>query len=327
MRPSGKVLQQPPGTGSGALAVVQGPDRAGLRAAQRNPPDAGCRDPPGEVPQFVALVDVGHAGRSELEQHFDRLLSMPQPRDPCSNGTKSSQEQVGRPASSSARTKSRAAASYSAFGLIQLLCTFASRTALSMYACDALANRASAASSAARSGQCRAASGTAGIRRCGWAPALPSSLRLLRRFSLPSGASAGSIARAFRTARRCARARPPSACCRGSRWPAWCAGQRRGASALPVECRERDAEPVRVAADLVERHQPVVLIEGGVFHALAITGLGVLLEFHGEGAYRVFGPRSCPGAAAPAARHARNRKCWCPRPGCASSPTPTAQST
>ena len=65
-------------------------------------------------------------------------------------------------------------------------------------------------------------------------------------------------------------------------------GQRRARSWFcPVECRERHAEAVRLAADLVQGYQPVVLIEGRVFHRLGHHRGAVLLKFHGEGAHCV----------------------------------------
>src|SRR5688500_2647875 len=57
---------------------------------------------------------------------------------------------------------------------------------------------------------------------------------------------------------------------------------------LPVKGSERHTEPLRLIADLIERYQPVVLIEGRVLHCLGHHRAGVLLELHGKGANGVF---------------------------------------
>ena len=56
---------------------------------------------------------------------------------------------------------------------------------------------------------------------------------------------------------------------------------------LPVKCRERHAEALRLATDLIQGNQPVILIEGRVFHSLGHHRGAVLLKFHGESAHCV----------------------------------------
>src|SRR5690242_7562439 len=56
---------------------------------------------------------------------------------------------------------------------------------------------------------------------------------------------------------------------------------------LPVKGCEGHPEPLRLVADLVERYQPVVLIEGRILHRFGHYRAGVLLVLHGKGAYGV----------------------------------------
>ena len=68
--------------------------------------------------------------------------------------------------------------------------------------------------------------------------------------------------------------------------------QRMGPAARPllilaVECRQRDAEAMRIGPHFVEGDQPVVLIEGRVLDCLRHHRAAVLLEFHGERADRL----------------------------------------
>ena len=51
---------------------------------------------------------------------------------------------------------------------------------------------------------------------------------------------------------------------------------------LAVELGDAGAEGGRVAADLVERDEPVVEVEGGVLHPLGHDRAGQLLELHDE---------------------------------------------
>ena len=151
-------------------------------------------------------------------------------------------------------------------------------------------------------------SGRAGIRRCGSARAAPSTVRLWRRFR--------RLQR--RTVRRHAagislmhvdaqRARLPSAWRRGSRWRASCAGQCSARSRLArVEGGHRHAEAVGLAADVVDRDQPVVAVQRGVLDALGRHRRGVLLQAPRERAVALAQARPArPAAAGRAARWRR----------------------
>ena len=50
----------------------------------------------------------------------------------------------------------------------------------------------------------------------------------------------------------------------------------------PVEGGDADAEMVGMAADLVQRNQAVVAVEGGVLEALGHHRTAILLHLHGE---------------------------------------------
>src|SRR3569832_2473893 len=77
-----------------------------------------------------------------------------------------------------------------------------------------------------------------------------------------------------------------------------------------VEIGERCAEAARIATHFVERHQPVVDIETGVFQSFRHQRAGVLLELHRDGGGGRRGPRGGGGAGGgggAAARGGRRR--------------------
>ena len=51
---------------------------------------------------------------------------------------------------------------------------------------------------------------------------------------------------------------------------------------LVVKCVDRDAEAARIEADIVQRYQAVIDIEGRVVHALGHHRGGIRLEAQGE---------------------------------------------
>ena len=97
----------------------------------------------------------------------------------------------------------------------------------------------------------------------------------------PASRGGGERAQAGRARRRCAS-------CRGSARRAGCAGSARARSRWPRGSRRRARRTARVAADLVEREQPDVPVEGGVLDALGHDRPRRLLETGDElGARRV----------------------------------------
>ena len=134
-----------------------------------------------------------------------------------------------------------------------------------------------------RSARSRPASGRACTRRCGRARRAPSTSPIRARRSRlqavtwrrhSSGSSQSTASRA--------RASSP-------RFVSWVARRqhrvRPALGALGVRLVEeprRDAEPLRRAADLVQRDEAVVAIEGGVLDALGHHRTGELLQPHGE---------------------------------------------
>ena len=86
-----------------------------------------------EVPELGPLVGVRHAGRGELEQRLRQRVEEPVVADPPLEGPEVVEERAHWSASSRMRpTNSWMASSYSALGLIQLVCTLASWRAFSM---------------------------------------------------------------------------------------------------------------------------------------------------------------------------------------------------
>jgi hypothetical protein len=64
--------------------------------------------------------------------------------------------------------------------------------------------------------------------------------------------------------------------------PAWNAAFGLGLGTSGVELLRRQAEPSRVAADLVQRYQPIEAVEGRIFHAFCHYRTGELLKAHDQ---------------------------------------------
>src|SRR6202165_461114 len=54
-----------------------------------------------------------------------------------------------------------------------------------------------------------------------------------------------------------------------------------------VKLRRCGSEPVKIAPDVIQRDQAVVTVKGGIFQTFSHYRAGELLEFHGEGCYRI----------------------------------------
>ena len=136
-----------------------------------------------QVPQLVALVDVGHAGRGELEQRHRQAVEHAEPGDRRRRRAQVVEEQVVLRCPSAARARTTAtAASYSALGLIQLVCDLRLARGLQHVGLRCARGRRARLRVRPAAGSCRAASGRAGTRRCGDGAGSPSTSRFLLRF-------------------------------------------------------------------------------------------------------------------------------------------------
>ena len=257
-----------------------------------------------QVPQLVALVGVGDAGDGQLEQRLaeavDRADARRDPLEPreCRSGTG-----VLRFGSRIAATNCWIAVSYPSFGLIQLVWTFASLVAFAMY-------------SWIRAGEL----GAARPRPDSSSGQAPSSTWYSRYSSLRDGAGSPStsvLVAAVQArpagqggaplARHLGEHRDPRSDVLAALGVVGGGGEQAVRPALQalgvqaVERRHRDAERLRLAADLVERDQPVVDVERRVLHGLGRDRAGRLLDLLHELELKLLALPGLRGPSPPAA--------------------------
>ena len=216
----------------------------------------------------------------------------------------------------------------------QLVWTFASLTAFSMYSWSRSISSGAARSAVERARR-RRAPGRSDTRRCGRAPArrrrasgAPRFSGIQRETSRPH--SSGDL-REHVDARAHVLAELRVVRGRRQHLERPVAPPRR---VRVVELRDRAAEPRRIAADLVEREQQVVAVERRVLEALGLHRARVLLQLHREAqplarlvgvgrrvadAALVLRPgrRRLVGDRAAARPRGRSRRATTPSPGCA----------